>query len=989
MKPSDTPVRRPAARRFAWPRGPWQVALTIIAVVCLGDVGASAQYVPDEGPLLPDAVSSSDVTMRGRYARQWKQGDGTWVLVFNGGFRLDFGLRRLSATDAVVWIAPHAGGPDQARFYELTVYLSGNAQVREAAGTITEDDRLLVSHLRTSGQIIKYHDAHSPEVMETSRFYQRALADRKRIEGELAPPTEPEGAPVAVKSPAEQGPPKPPRVLTYEFGNVEPAETPSGEPVQVVTEGVYFAQTGGPKTPALEIRADNAVVFTSGTSGTALLGEAGLGEDTADAQPEAAAGSPGQKSPGGALGELKRVKETIRAVYLEGDVVLTLDNRFVRASRLYYDFEQDRAVILDGVLRADLPGRNVPLYVRADEIRQLSAREFAARNARVSTSEFYTPHYHVGAEQVYIEDRSQLDSHGRPSGEVAGTYEMRNATLNVEGLPVLWWPYSKGDYNASETLIRSFRVGHDEDFGTQVESRWYLFDLLGLETPKGYDATLRADYFTERGPAVGVDMDYHRPTYFGKWRGYYIHDEGEDRLGPLRDDTPDTDNRGRILWRHHHYLPEDWEATLEVSYISDPTFLEEYEKSEWFEGKDQETVLYLKRAKEVDAITLLANWRLLDFVTQTEHLPEVTYRRLGDTFASPLVLYHESRAGWVRYRPDDRRLFDERRFNNDGLTDATFRVDARQEAELPIKLPGVSLVPFATLRGSVWENQPLDRGSLWRGFGLYGLRGSSYLARVFDDVESELFDIHRIRHIVQPYFTAWWAHSNALSEIIAPFDQGIETIDDFYGVRVGVRQTWQTKRGLPGKRRTADLLRLNLEAGFFGGNPLTDRANGYVNSIRPEDSRPRNYAAGDLVYRLSDTTSFLYDFNIDLNDGTFDRHDFSIAIERLPRLAYVFGWRFAHEIDSNLIGGGYNYRLTEKHLTAMRFWYDLDSGRLGEITFSYVRQLPRWYVGVTVKVDRVFDDVSIGLSMWPEGIPEWTIGPRKFTGLAESAAIRP
>jgi hypothetical protein len=953
--------------------------------------GALGQYIPDDGPLLPDAISQHGIVMRGRYARQWKQSDGTLVLVFSGGFQLDFGPRRLNADDAVVWIASRAASADTLKHYELTVYLAGRARVLETAGTTIEDEFLLVSNLRTSGALTKLHDSHSPEIMENSRFYQQALADRQRVERGLGPATDAR-RPVAVARPDEDGlPDRPPRVLTYDFGNVEPAETPTGEIAQVVTNGVYFAQTGGPSVPVLEIRADNAVVFTASDGAPPLIGS--VGEDASDARAgQGRTGAPSEPVPKptrGAMGELAKVQQAILAVYLEGDVVLTLDNRFVRASRLYYDFERDRALILDGVLRSDLPDRDVPLYIRADEIRQLSAREFSARNARVGTSEFYTPHYHVGAERVYVQDRSELDSHGRTKGAVAGTYELENTTLNIDGRPIAWWPYSQGDYQSSETMIRSVRIGHNDDFGTQLATRWYLFNLLGAATPVGYDATLRADYLSKRGPGIGVDADYQRPTYFGKWRGYYIHDEGEDNLGPLRDDTPDTENRGRILWRHRHYLPNDWEATLELAYISDPSFLEEYEKGEWFEEKDQETVIYLKRAKEVDAITLLANWRLLDFVTQTEHLPEVAYRRIGDTFASPAVMYHESRAGWVRYQPDDRRFFDERRFNNDGQTESLFRADVRQEAEIPIKLPGFNIVPFGSARGSFWEHQPLASGSLWRGFGLYGVRGSGYFGRVFDDVQSDLLDINRIRHIVQPYFAAWWAHSNARSETITPFTEGIETIDDFYGGLIGVRQTWQTKRGAGEKQRTADLAVLTLEAGFFGDNEQDEPSNGYVNFMRPEDSRARNYISGDLVYRLSDTTSLLYDFNVDTNDWTFDRHNFSIAVERLPRLAYVVGWRFAHDIDTNLVGGGYNYRLNEKHLTAMRVWYDADNGRLGEMTFSYIRKLPRWYFGVTVEVDRVFDDVSFGVSMWPEGIPEWTIGPRKFTGLADSAAIRP
>ncbi len=976
----------------------------MLLVLCVFAWPALAQVDAPDEPLLPESISSEDIEMRGRYARQWKQDDGTLVVMFEGGFQLDMGTRRLSSRDAVVWIRARRDELEQ-RYFELEVYLSQSAQVREPAGTITEDTVLLVSNLRTRGRVVKFHDAHAPESQEQSLLYQQALADKARIE---AGRIESQSAPTNVASPSSVGlpPPKPPRIIRYRLSSIEPAQTAQGDAVFVAIGRVYFSQSGDPDSPVLEIQADNAVVFPTEDAAGGILGS--IGEEASSTQPSRAtreneerplpgaapSTQPGALQSGSDVGQAAdspaAALRGIRGVYLEGDVVLSLGDRFVRANRLYYDFERSRALILDAVFRADIPQRGIPLYIRADEIRQLSAREFSASQAIVTTSEFYTPSYHVGAEKILIRDRTQRDAQGQPAGALAGTYEMRDSTLNVGGVPLAYWPYSRGDLEQSETLIRRLRTGYSDDFGVEVETAWELFNLLGLQRPPGYDATLRLDYFSKRGPALGIDSDYQREDQFGLFRSYYIHDDGEDNLGPLRDETPDTENRGRVLWRHRHFLPNDWEATLELSYLSDPNFLEEYERSEFNEGKEQETLLYLKRVRGVEAVSLLANWRLLDVVTQTEHLPDLTYRRIGDLLG-PLVLYHESRVGNLRYRPDDRRFFDRRRLDNTGETDSTFRADGRQEAEIPLKLAGLNVVPFSSVRGSVWDSQPLADGGLWRGIGVYGVRGSTTLARVYDDMQSELLDINRIRHIIKPDLVAWWSHSNTRSELITPFDEGIETIDAFYGAALGLRQTWQTKRGAGEMSRSVDLLSLDLEAGFFGGEDLRadERANGYVNPLRPENSRSRNYVSADLIYRLSDTTSFLYEVNYDLNDRELDRHNISIAVERSPRLAYVFGHRYAEDIDLSLVGGGYNYKLNEKHVTATRIWWDIDRGDLGEAAFSYIRKLPRWYVGVNFEYDNVDEDFTVSLSLWPEGIPEWTLGSRRFSRLSTTTGIRP
>lgn len=953
----------------------------------------SHSYDFSDDPLLASAVGDYDVELRGRYVRQWTEPQGTLVVIYIGGFQATIGQRAVKSRDAVIWITPSKTTEGQP-YLGLTLYLSGDAEIKEPGGTVTSDHILLMRGVNTHGQVTKLHDAHVEEDASQTALYEQALIDLERTR--LA---EAEGRPSPDIVRPGINAQRPPRVIRYRLPQVEPAETATHERVFVGTGGVYFSQDGGPDSAVIEIRADHAVVFPAEQAGSSIVG-AFAGEPTskpaeAEATPQPTRHPPEeekeQRGGGGLLGVGEGTSSQVRAVYLEGDVVLSAGTRFIRAHRLYYDFENERALILDAVFRADIPERGIPLYVRASEIRQLSAREFSAGNAVVTTSEFYTPHYHIGAEKIVIRDVTQRDAQGDATTPVAGTYEMTNTTLNVEGVPVLWWPKSAGRLEETETLMRSFSTGYSSDFGAKIETSWNLFALAGVQPPPGYQATLNLDYFSRRGPAIGVDVDYQQDDHFGLFRGYYIHDDGEDDLGPLRRDAedPSTSERGRVLWRHRHYLPEDWEVTFEVSYISDDNWLEEYRRSEFQEDKDQETLVYLKHVKDTEAITFLANWRLLDFYTQTEHLPDLTYRRIGDLFG-PVVSYTEARIGAVRYLPDDRHYLDERRWSNQGRSDLTSRQDARQEFEWPVKLGAVRLVPFATFRGSYWDGQPLGDGGLWRGMGTYGVRGSTSLSREYNDVHSELLDVNRIRHVVQPDFAAWWSHSNTRSELITPFDYGIETIDAFYGMTAGMRQTWQTKRGPLDAQRTVDLLKLNLELGLFGNTDgRDDISNGYANPLRPENSRTRNYFAGDLQYRLSDTTSFLYDFNVDLNDLSYDRHDIAIAIERNPRLAYVLGLRYAGDIEMNLVGGGWNYQLTEKHLTAVRAWWDIDTGQLGEVTVAYVRKLPRWYMSIALEYDNIDDDFGVSLSLWPEGVPEWTLGSRRFTPLGTSTAIRP
>ncbi len=425
---------------------------------------------------------------------------------------------------------------------------------------------------------------------------------------------------------------------------------------------------------------------------------------------------PAQRSAGplGAGGE-------VSAVYLEGDVVLTVGERMVRARRLYYDFNNDQAYILDAVVRVNEAARGVPFYVRADEVRQLARDKYEATNAKITTDEFYTPHYHIGAEKVVVVDRTPRDATGQVVGIEAGSFAATDVTFNVGDVPLLWWPYTRGDVRQGELALRSYRFGFSDEWGVTSASRWNLFPLMGLATPEGFDADFRLDYYSKRGPGTGVDMDYKRDTYNGMLRSYIIDDGGTDTFGRLLEDIPPpNDLRGRFTWRHREYLPDDWQVTLEFSYLSDRNFMEEYFRHEYDTGKPQENLVYVKKQQDNWAFTGLLNSRLNDFLTQSESLPDFSFYLLGEPLAdNNVTTFTEARAGLVRYMPDSGRLYNWNRYiDNTGETHTTTRTDLREEADVPVDLGPVRLVPFGVVRGTYWDQTEVDpdHGALVRDF---------------------------------------------------------------------------------------------------------------------------------------------------------------------------------------------------------------------------------------------------------------------------------
>jgi hypothetical protein len=678
----------------------------------------------------------------------------------------------------------------------------------------------------------------------------------------------------------------------------------------------------------------------------------------------------------------------------------------IRASRLYYDWVNHKAIILDAVIRTTMPGRNVPLYLRAARIQQLSQRQYAADDAVLTTSEFKTPHYHVGARRILLTNRTPTKPTGEGAPIRAGSFRINHATLNIAGVPVGYWPFVTGRVDIGETSMKSMRLGYSGDFGAEIETDWHFFNLAGLETPEGFDATLSLDFFSERGPAAGLNVDYERDKYYGLLRSYLLNESGTDSLGRNREEPTKSGTRGRFLLRHRQFLEDDWQFTFELSYITDRNFLEEWFEKEFDTGKDQETLLYLKKQRDNWAFTSLLQWRILDWLSQTESLPDFSLRWMGPSPIGLGTLFSENRLGVVRYRPGEQTF---REFLREGRRESsgtTTRVDTRQELEQPIDLGPVRIVPFVSLRGSRWD-ESRGLGSVGRFFGSYGIRGSMYWWKGYPDFESQLLDIHGLRHIVKTDFIAYASHTNVDSHQLYPFNELTEGIDEFDGFALGIRQRFQTKRGQGETRRTVDVLTIDTECGFFndaandpvptplvslyrgllGGGTRRSSANGFTSLTRPENSIPRNYVNNSIIWRINDRTALVTESNYDLNDGEIDVLNVSFVVDRPPRLSYLIGYRFIEETESNLLAFGANYCLDEKHTLALRELFDLDRGTTLDFTVGLVRKLPRWYAAVAFRLDKSEDDFGVSFSLWPQGLPSAAFGSRRFTGLASSTRL--
>jgi len=695
----------------------------------------------------------------------------------------------------------------------------------------------------------------------------------------------------------------------------------------------------------------------------------------------------------------------VKAIYMSGSVVMTQGQRTIRVEQIYYDFQQKKALATDAVMRSFDVSRGIPIYLRAAKLRQLAANQFAADNITLTTSEFYLPQISVNASNVIITDTTPVDEQSGKISDSSYDAQMHDVRFKLYDKTIFYLPSMRSNLQRPDIPLKGVHTGHNKTWGTSVETQWYLARLLGLQQPEGTESTVSLDYYSKRGLGSGVEINYEREDYFGRMIGYIIDDHGQDRLGrheSRKDLEPPRELRGRFRWQHRHFLPYNWQLTTETSYASDENFIEQYYRNEFNTDKEQETILHLKRLEDNWALALLGKYRINHFVDQLEELPGAEFHWTGQSFLDDrLTFYSDSQLS--RFR---QRLAVGDAMSEDFFTFAS----TRNEVDMPMTLGESKVVPFVAGTAGYEDGDGFDTdidGSAVDGeegvlLGEAGVRVSSQPHwRIYPNVKSRLWDLNKLRHIVRPHLTAvGYAHSNSV----------IEQRDT---LSLGISQRLQTKRGPKGKQRTVDWMRLDTDvtwvnnsgdtaAGpdrFIWSKPFIPPLNTYSKMVPPQDRRGsdifgprRNYFGTDYIWRLSDTTAVLSDMNFDMQGGVVQQFNIGFSHLRWPNLSYYVGSRYLKYVDNGYGEKGSNafvfaatYVLDPRYTVVLSQQFDFDYGTNIRSDITLVRRYHRICFGITYSADESLDEHSIIFSIWPEGVAELAIGPRRYMDLGGSA----
>ena len=610
---------------------------------------------------------------------------------------------------------------------------------------------------------------------------------------------------------------------------------------------------------------------------------------------------------------------------------------------------------------------------------------------------------------------------GRPS-------RADDLTLRAYGLPFFYLPAAGGVVDERPFPIESLAVTNRDDFGTGVLTRWGLFETLGLRRPEGVDGSYGLDYYTERGPAAGLDLDYARSTvaddgtagsFAGTFTAYGVYDEGTDDLARRRADIDwDGDLRGRALFEHDHNLGGDWQGQLRLGYVSDATFLEEWFEPEFRDGLPHKAEAYLKRSRGTEQFGILLETPTNDLVTVSgliqeqftlRRLPEVSYFRSGDQVGEGAVTFYSANTAGLLEFVESGADFDgsgegDLGYSNRASTpdvdeafvglpsagytglddDPQLTGDFRQQFDLPLRAGPVRVVPYAAVRYTGYEESPEvgGGGDEHRLLGALGLRASVAFVKVDDGVRSGLFDVNRVRHVIEPGVHLFASAQTGGREDVYVYESFRDGYSDLSAASVSLRQRWQTKRGGPGRERTVDFLTLDVALDLFGntppevGRPIATDAEpftaegfrGFFFETRPENSIARDALNAEGLWRISDTTVALADVSHNLDAGRLATAAAGFAAERGPDFGYTLGVRYLGEIHTTLATASARYDLGDKYALAGSYAVNVNGGESRGYSVRFSRRFERYALNFSYFVDQVRDESGFRLNLVPAGL---------------------
>ncbi len=678
--------------------------------------------------------------------------------------------------------------------------------------------------------------------------------------------------------------------------------------------------------------------------------------------------------------------ESDDVIAFEGDVTILDHGHIWRGTNFIYNGKTGQ------VTAGRFKTFQTPFAVGGQSMGGFSNKVETITNAVISTDDYQKPLYTFRADTVTI---------------APGDYiEARHATLYLGKHALFYWPYYHRSLKDHPNNFE-FTPGYRGQFGPFLLGayNWYGTNGLGL----GFvDGTIHLDERQLRGLGGGPDLAIH----MGNWgeaafRYYYAHDIDPGASGIQAPHLGENRQRGQFFYDYFSRSNADTVANVKIvaNYQSDPLIIRDFFINEYN--------MNVEPASFAEATELYHNWvldavaqpRLVNFFETVQRLPDVKLTGLRQEVGNTPIYYEsETSAGYFQrafsetnvpiytqnYAPVPSGLgFDVTDYRTGGYPNyAAARADTFQQFTLPQNFFGwLNVAPRvggrATYYSDVTGGETRTNQQV-RGIFNTGVDVSFKASRVYPDAESDLLDIHGLRHIIEPEFN--YAYIPTASQHVPQFDyqlpsmrllpldfpdyNSIDSIQAENVLRLMLRNKWQTKR----HGEIQDVLNLAV---------YTD-----LNLLRGTNSQFSDVYT-DIDFRPRSWISFNSSTRYDLPDTRWREAIERIFLQPTSRTSLSVGYYYLMNNDpefetipgqslpgSSLFDISLYYRINENWALHIAERFEAQNGTFQEQLYSLYRDLRSWTAALTLRVDQGAGqptDVTVGLTFSLKAFPRFKL----------------
>jgi LPS-assembly protein len=648
----------------------------------------------------------------------------------------------------------------------------------------------------------------------------------------------------------------------------------------------------------------------------------------------------------------------------------------VRLYRDRYAFIADRAVYnlqSKALKMSDFGGPKQPFEVVGDTVLSVKENEYTILNGLITTSDSSKPDYTLRARTIRIYSNDRLI--------------LSNVTMFVGRTPIFWFPY----------IYQSLNDQFSYDLAPGYNSTWgaYLLSSITFPIATNVSGTVHLDLRSERGPALGLDANYHFREFgetFGHLRLYGMFDQASNINETALGRAPISSGRYRILYQSRTYITDDLSAVVDFNKLSDQYFLQDFYPNIFAYDPQPDTYFELVKKGEAFTLTAQARVQMDNFQETVERLPELSWEVARTPLFNGPIFYEGSTSGALLHRAFAAQTGNASIDLAAGALNPdyqAFRLDSFHQFLFPKTYFGwLSIVPRVGFRGTYYSttgslnesdpSNPIASGVLTESgarvrFAMNaGVEGSFKLSKVYEDVQQRWLGLDGLRHVIQPYANfSWESQPTVPSSDLLQFDQyipstrlqaidfpqftSIDSLDRWTILRLGVRNRLETRRD----STTVSWLSVDSYFDMDFDNPIAQVIPPSTTSVSRTNplSTPKELFSNvfnEVRFTPVNWLSLTVDSQIPLLDKGFWEINTGCDWLINPNLEFRVGHQYLQSnpnyVDSSEVSFYTYMRVNENWGLSLFEDYEFKTGLLSQQTYAIHRDLSSWVGALALNV---------------------------------------